>query len=129
MLMQHFPLLLAIALSAGLAVAMMGLSLLLGPRRKNRVKDEVFECGHPPSGDAQGLVHAKFYVVALLFLVFDIEVVFFYPWALAFSDSLSGATGLMSSWVLGEMLIFVGILVAGLVYVWRKGALDWSRAS
>jgi NADH-quinone oxidoreductase subunit A len=90
----------------------------LGPRRRNEVKESVYECGIPPEVDARRRFSVKFYLVAILFVVFDIEVAFLIPWAVTFRE-LSGFA------VLWEMALFLGVLVVGLVYVIRKGALQW----
>ena len=89
----------------------------LGPKKKNPVKDEPFEAGNPPHGDARVRFSVKFYLVAILFLIFDVEVVFLYPWVIVFRDL--GTYGL---WVMG---IFLFLLVVGFLYEWRKGALEW----
>jgi NADH-quinone oxidoreductase subunit A len=92
-------------------------SMLLGPKRRNPMKDEVFECGNPPTGPARQRFSVSFYLVAILFIVFDVEVVFLYPWAIVFRSL--GTAGLV------EMGIFVAVLGGGLAYVWRRGALAW----
>jgi len=94
------------------------ISRLIGTHRPTRVKDEVFECGNPPTGPARGRFSVSFYLVAILFLVFDVEVVFMYPWAIVFRQL--GVAGLI------DMLIFLAVLGLGLGYVWKKGALAWS---
>lgn len=95
----------------------MVISRLLGTHRPGAVKDQVFECGNPPSGPARGRFSVHFYLVAILFIVFDIEVVFMYPWAIVFRGL--GVPGLV------EMMLFLAILGGGLAYVWKKGALAW----
>jgi NADH-quinone oxidoreductase subunit A len=94
-----------------------GVSRFLGPRKPTQVKGEAFECGNPSTGPAWGRFSVKFYLTAILFIVFDIEVVFLYPWAILFRRL--GMFGFV------EMTIFVAILALGLAYVWRKGALEW----
>jgi NADH-quinone oxidoreductase subunit A len=112
-----------VAVLASLVVAAIVPSLFLlvswalGPRRPSVVKGEAFECGNPPTGSAWGRFSVKFYLTAILFIVFDVEVVFLYPWAIEFRSL--GMVGFV------EMLLFVGILALGLAYVWRKGALEW----
>jgi NADH-quinone oxidoreductase subunit A len=93
------------------------LSRLLGTHRPTPIKEQVFECGNPPSGPARGRFSVHFYLVAILFIVFDIEVVFMYPWAIVFRSL--GVAGFV------EMLLFIAILAGGLAYVWKKGALAW----
>lgn len=100
-----------------MAVAISVVSSLLGPKKTDAVKAEPFECGSDVIGSARQRFAVKFYVVALLFIVFDVEAVFLYPWAVNFKAL--GWFGYM------EMLVFAATLVVGLVYVWKKGAIDW----
>lgn len=112
-----FPVLLVVVLAGGLVGALTFLSWLLGPKRLTAVKSASFECGSESSGSARQRFGVKFYVVALLFIVFDVEAVFLYPWAVQFKA--------LSWYGLATMSGFVFTLVIGLVYVWKKGALDW----
>ncbi len=124
-LQTYFPVAIVLALATLLAVAMLALAGALGPRRYSLVKNAPFECGSVPIGDARERFSVKFYVVAILFVVFDIEAIFLYPWAVLLLPS-EGYAGL--GWPgLITMGIFVATLLAGLVYVWRKGVLEWSR--
>src|SRR6266568_1879031 len=107
-----------VALGVGFAGVMIGLSILLGPRNPTPEKLAPYECGMPAVGDARERQSVKFYLVAMIFLLFDIEVAFLYPWAVALRDL--GWNGF------GQVLLFMALLLAGYVYVWRKGALDWS---
>ena len=109
--------LIMLVLGAGFAVVATGLSGLLGPRNPTPEKSAPYECGMPPVGDARERQSVKFYLVAMIFLLFDIEVAFLYPWAMALRDL--GWNGFV------QVVIFFGVLLAGYVYVWRKGALDW----
>ena len=119
----YFPICLALVVAGGLAAVMLLLANLLGPRRPSLVKSTPFECGSVPVGSAHERFAVKFYVVALLFIVFDIEAIFLYPWAVLLLPS-DGYAGL--GWPgFVSMGIFVLTLVAGLVYVWKKGVLDW----
>lgn len=93
-------------------------STLLGPKRRNSVKDEPFECGSLPVGPNRMRFHVRFYLTAILFLIFDIEVVFLYPWITIFRNEL-GVYGLE---VMG---LFLGVLVFGLAYEWRRGGMEW----
>ena len=113
--------LLMIALGAGFGVVMVGLSSLLGPRKPTPEKLAPYECGMPPVGDARERQSVKFYLVAMIFLLFDIEVAFLYPWAMALRDPDVGWRGFM------QVLLFMAMLLAGYIYVWRKGALDWGK--
>ncbi|MBI3263429.1 MAG: NADH-quinone oxidoreductase subunit A, partial [Acidobacteria bacterium] len=110
-------LLVMILLAAGFGLGSVVLSGLVSPRRPTPEKGAPYECGMPPVGDARKRQSIKFYLVAMIFLLFDIEVAFLYPWALALRDL---------RWVgFVQVLVFFAILLAGYVYVWRKGALDW----
>lgn len=113
----YFPLLVLFALAGGIVLALLLLAQKLGPRSSNRVKGEPFESGNPPLGDARIQFSVRFYLIAMLFLIFDLEVVFLYPWAIYFRQL--GLFGLV------QMAIFLGILTVGYIYVWKKGALDW----
>jgi len=105
-------------LLSGIVVgAMVSLNQLLGPRATSDVKQETFECGNPPSGGAWGRFTVRFYMTAILFILFDVEVVFLFPWAVLFRD-----LGLFGFF---EMLTFLLVLAVGLLYAWRKGALEW----
>ena len=113
--------LLMIALGAGFALVSVLLSSVLGPRKPSPEKSAPYECGMPAVGDARERQSVKFYLVAMIFLLFDIEVAFLYPWAMALREL--GWNGFV------QVLLFMGLLLAGYVYVWRKGALDWSAES
>ena len=106
-----------VALGVGFASVMIGLSILLGPRNPTPEKRAPYECGMPAVGDARERQSVKFYLVAMIFLLFDIEVAFLYPWAVALRDL--GWPGLV------QIVTFFLILLVGFVYVWRKGVLDW----
>ncbi len=114
---EYIPVLAMFVLAALVPAIFLGVSALLGPRRPSAVKAQPFECGNVASGPAWGRFSVKFYLTAILFIVFDVEVVFLYPWALLFRRL--GVFGLI------EMMIFILVLTLGLVYVWRKGALEW----
>ncbi len=119
--MAHLPAYFPVALVLGVAGLLAGsisfMAWLLGPKRLNAVKIQPFECGSESSGPARERFGVKFYVVALLFIVFDVEAVFLYPWAVIFKQL--GWFGFAS------MSVFVFTLLVGLVYVWKKGALEW----
>ena len=108
-----------IALGAGFALVSVLLSSVLGPSKPSPEKSAPYECGMPPVGDARERQSVKFYLVAMIFLLFDIEVAFLYPWAMALRDL--GWPGF------AQVVLFMLLLLAGYVYVWRKGALDWGR--
>src|SRR6476469_2272746 len=109
---------LMIVLGLLFAVPSVLLSQFLGPRRPTPEKLAPYECGVPPVGDARDRMSVKFYLVAMIFLLFDIEVAFLYPWAVAFRD-----LGRAGFW---QLVTFFALLVTGYVYVWRRGAFDWS---
>lgn len=127
----------AILLVIGLAVTIAGGMLLVAhlvrPARKGPVKDSPYESGMPVIGDARGRFNVRFYIVALLFLLFDVEVVFLWPWAPIFYRSAMGdevlrtASGdpLGAGYLLGVMVVFLAILLVGYAYAWRKGVLEW----
>ena len=121
MLDQYIGVVLTFVLAAIVVGIMCGasmlLSRLLGNAHTNPMKEQVFECGNPPTGPARERFSVRFYLVAILFIVFDVEVVFMYPWAIVFRRL--GVPGLI------EMMVFVAVLTAGLGYVWKKGALAW----
>lgn len=116
-LMPYLPLAVVLALAGILAAVIPLLASFLGGSRPTLLKSETFECGSESTGNARQRFAVKFYVVALLFIVFDVEAVFLYPWAVNFKAlGWFGYT---------EMLVFAATLVVGLIYVWKKGALNW----
>lgn len=119
---QSLPLLLVVGLAAVMAGLFLFLSYALGPRKPSDLKATVYECGIPARGSIQIRFFVRFFLVALLFLLFDLEAVFLYPWALQYRELLADGRALFA---LGEMGVFVGILVVGFVYVWKKGGLEW----
>jgi NADH-quinone oxidoreductase subunit A len=114
-----FSILIMIALGAGFALISVVLSSVLGPRKPSAEKLAPYECGMPPVGDARERQSVKFYLVAMIFLLFDIEVAFLYPWAMALRDL--GWGGFV------QVVLFMTLLLFGYIYVWRKGALDWGN--
>lgn len=117
-LAPYLPLALLLILGVALSLAMVLVTRVMGPRAPSAVKSAPFEAGSASSGHARERFSVKFYMVALLFIVFDIEAVFVYPWAVLLRDLGWGA--------MISMLIFMSTLVVGLIYVWRKGALEWT---
>ena len=118
MLESYVPILITLLVSAGFVALMLFLSIVLGPKRYSEIKDEPFECGTIATGDASERLSVKFYLVAMIFILFDIEVVYMYPWAL----QLKGL-GWYGFWAMSG---FIMVLVVGLAYVWRRGVIDWS---
>ena len=115
------PILIMLGLGVGFAAGSVLLSQFVGPRKPTPEKLAPYECGMPAVGDARERQSVKFYLVAMIFLLFDIEVAFLYPWAMALRDL--GWSGF------AQLVIFMLLLLAGYVYVWRKGALDWGTES
>ncbi|HJQ70056.1 MAG TPA: NADH-quinone oxidoreductase subunit A [Blastocatellia bacterium] len=125
---NYVPILLIFVIAAGFAAIMITLSRLAGRNRPTREKLMPYESGVEPVGDARARQSVKFYMVAMVFLLFDIEAVFLIPWAVAFPNVLTDPEWSPLKYVFyGEMMIFMAILLVGLVYVWRKGILDWNR--
>jgi NADH-quinone oxidoreductase subunit A len=112
------PILIMLGLGAGFAGGSILLSQFVGPRRPTPEKSAPYECGMPAVGDARERQSVKFYLVAMIFLLFDIEVAFLYPWAIAFRS-----LGMVGYW---QIVAFFALLSTGYIYVWRKGAFDWS---
>jgi len=113
------PLLLMFLVAMGVSGAILCVSVIFGRRKPNHFKDQAYECGIRPTGDARQPFSVQYYMVALIFILFDIEAIFLYPWALVYHDlRLFGFV---------EMLLYIIILLAGYVYLWKKGALDWNR--
>ncbi|HVB30215.1 MAG TPA: NADH-quinone oxidoreductase subunit A [Gemmatimonadaceae bacterium] len=129
----YFPVLLLLGFAIVNAVVMLGLSHLTLRPRPTPVKQAAYESGMPPLGDARERFSVKFYMVAVLFIIFDIETVFMIPWGANFRELscavplVGGAcpAGQISFFGLGEMLVFMAILLVGFLYVWKKGALQW----
>ncbi len=117
MLLEYLPLLILIALAAGLAVLVVILGHTFGPKRPTARKAAPYESGMTPYGPGTRRMSVRYYLVAVLFILFDVEVVFFLPWAVVFKKL--GIFGLV------EMLVFIAILLVGYIYAWKKGALEW----
>ena len=122
-LAPYLPILVLLAITGALCLAISIGATVLGPRRITPIKETAFECGSPSTGDPHARHSVKFYLVALLFIVFDIESVFIYPWGALLRDLRSEGLGWFAY---VEMLSFMATLAIGLVYVWRKGALEWN---
>src|SRR5712671_4820363 len=121
----YAPLLLHLLLAIGLAGALTAVSVLIGWRRPNRAKLQAYECGMVPTGDAREPFSVKFYLVAMVFILFDVEAIFLYPWAYIFRDM---AMKPETRWYgFGEMMLYIAILLVGYLYLWKKGALDWHK--
>ncbi len=119
MLEDYFPILLYLIIVVAVALAILGVSAWVGVHRSTREKLLPYECGIPPVGDARGRFSVSFYLVGMLFILFDVEAAFLYPWAVVYKTL--GWPGFV------EMFLYIVILLAGYIYIWKKGALDWSR--
>jgi NADH-quinone oxidoreductase subunit A len=114
----YFPVLLQVVIAMAVAALMLGLSYILGKRVRDRVKDMPYESGMVPTGDARHRFSVKFYLVGMLFILFDIEAIFLYPWAVVYRE--------LKMFAFVEMLVFIILILCGFFFIWKKGALDWS---
>jgi len=114
----YFPVLVQALLAMAVAGGLITVSFLLGKRVRNRAKDMPYESGIVPTGDARRRFSVKFYLVAMLFILFDIEAIFLYPWVVVYRE--------LKMFAFIEMLVFVVLILSGFFYIWKKGALDWS---
>jgi NADH-quinone oxidoreductase subunit A len=128
-LQAYIPAGLAVVLAVGFCLLFVALAVLIGPKRSTTAKLRPFECGSDPIGSPRARYSVKFYQVAILFLVFDIEAAFMYPWAVLYRDlsfiPQPDGTTVVSFFGFAEMLAFVAVLVVALAYVWRKKAIGW----
>ena len=125
MAQDYLPVLVQVLFAAGFAGFALFLSVIIGRvGKRTPIKDTAYECGMLPEGEAQPRFSVKFYLVAMLFILFDIEIVFMYPWAVVYRDFVAKYNALP---ILGSMVGFVVILLVGFVYAVKKGALDWRR--
>src|ERR1051326_630839 len=118
---NYLPLLMHFIIAGLLASAIVTLSWIIGQRKPTRAKMSPYECGMAPIGDARERFSVKFYMVAMLFILFDVEAVFLYPWAVILRD-----LKMFGFW---EMMVYIGIVLVGFWYVWKKGVLDWGGAT
>ncbi|MGE3308472.1 MAG: NADH-quinone oxidoreductase subunit A [Limisphaerales bacterium] len=125
-LAQYVPVLLLVLVAVGFAAVMLTASVWLGFKsRKNAVKDTAYECGMKAEGEGSARFSVKFYLVAMLFILFDIEVVFLYPWAVVYREMLAENAAL----IFGSMVSFLGILFVGYIYALKKNAFDWKSST
>ena len=115
----YFPVLLQVVIAIALAAGLVGGGLLLGKRFRNEAKDTPYESGMQPVGSARERFSVKFYLVAMVFILFDIEAIFLYPWAVVYRE--------LKLFAFVEMLLFIVLVLAGFFYIWKKGVLDWSQ--
>lgn len=117
LLVEYLPILIFLGIATGLAIAIVIASVIVAHQRPDTHKVSPYECGFDPFDDARGRFDVRFYLVAILFIIFDLEVAFLFPWAVALGD-----IGLFGFW---SMVVFLGVLTIGFVYEWKKGALEW----
>lgn len=123
MIRDYLPILLHVLVAIGFAAGALIVSVILGKAgKRTRIKDSAYECGMLPQGEAQPRFSVKFYLVAMLFILFDLEIVFMYPWAVVYRESIAESKA-----ILWSMLSFVTVLMVGYVYALKKGALDWKK--
>lgn len=117
LLTEYFPILVFVFVAMGLSIAMIAGSYLAGKKNPDKEKLSPYECGFEAFSDAHHKFDVRFYLVAILFIIFDLEVAFLFPWAITLGD-----IGLFGFW---SMVVFLGVLTVGFIYEWKKGALDW----
>ena len=117
MLAEYLPILLFLIVAGGIGVALLSIGALLGPRSTNKEKAAPYECGFEAFEDARMKFDVRYYLVAILFILFDLEIAFLFPWAVVINEI--GMAGFLA------MMLFLGILVVGFIYEWMKGALEW----
>lgn len=117
LLINYLPILVFIVIACVMAVAMIGLSFVVGKQKPDPDKNAAYECGFDAFDDARSRFDVRFYLVAILFIIFDLEIAFLFPWAITLGD-----IGLFGFW---SMMVFLGVLTVGFIYEWNKGALDW----
>lgn len=117
LLVEYLPILIFLVIAVGLALVMVVASLIVGAQRPDSEKLSAYECGFEAFDDTRGQFDVRFYLVAILFIIFDLEVAFLFPWAVSL-----GSIGLFGFW---SMIVFLGVLTIGFIYEWKKGALEW----
>jgi NADH-quinone oxidoreductase subunit A len=117
LLIEYLPILIFLGIATGLALVIVGASYLAARQKPDSAKNSAYECGFEAFSDARHKFDVRFYLVAILFIIFDLEVAFLFPWAIAL-----GSIGVFGFW---SMVIFLGVLTVGFIYEWKKGALEW----
>ena len=117
LLLQYLPVLIFMGIAAVIGVALFLSAVVIAPRNPDREKNSAYECGFNPFDDARMKFDVRFYLVSILFIIFDLEVAFLFPWAVTLKEN-----GLFGFW---SMMVFLGVLTIGFIYEWRKGALEW----
>jgi len=123
---RYLPFLIHILMAGGIASAIVLLSWIIGQRKPTRAKLSPYECGMTPIGDSRERFSVKFYLVAMVFILFDVEAIFLYPWAYIFKDLARNVATRWFGFI--EMMFYVAILLVGYIYLWKKGALDWHKS-
>src|ERR1700733_9087077 len=121
LLLEYLPILIFIGLAAVLGSVLVAVPLLIAPSKPDPEKLSAYECGFPAFGDARMKFDVRFYLVAILFIIFDLEVAFLFPWAITLT-SMGHDAGIFAFW---SMMVFLGVLTVGFIYEWKKGALEW----
>ncbi len=119
---QFIPVILVVAVAMAFSGLFLGLSFWLGPKNPSAVKNSTYECGIPVRGSTQIRFFVRFFLVALFFLLFDLEAVFLYPWVLMYNQLVADGQAVFA---LGEMGAFLAVLLVGFIYIWKKGGLEW----
>jgi NADH-quinone oxidoreductase subunit A len=122
LLLEYLPILIFIGIAGVLGGALIVVPLLVAPSKPDPEKLSAYECGFPAFGDARMKFDVRFYLVSLLFIIFDLEVAFLFPWAITLTDGKWGDGGVFAFW---SMMAFLGVLTVGFIYEWKKGALEW----
>lgn len=117
LLANYLPIMVFLGIACGLAFLMVAASFIVGTQKPDAEKNSPYECGFEPFGDARSKFDVRFYLVSILFIIFDLEIAFLFPWAISL-----GSIGVYGFW---SMVVFLGVLTIGFIYEWRKGALDW----
>jgi NADH-quinone oxidoreductase subunit A len=115
--MEYLPILLFLAIAGVIGIALLAIPMIVAPSKPDAEKLSAYECGFNAFGDARMKFDVRFYLVSILFIIFDLEVAFLFPWAITLKQ-----TGLFAFW---SMMVFLGVLTVGFIYEWRKGALEW----
>jgi len=122
LLLEYLPILIFIGIAGVLGGALIVVPLLIAPSKPDPEKLSAYECGFPAFGDARMKFDVRFYLVSLLFIIFDLEVAFLFPWAITLTEKSGAENGVFAFW---SMMAFLGVLTVGFIYEWKKGALEW----
>lgn len=123
--LDYVPIAIMFLVAAGFGVSQLLVTQLIGPRKRTSVKLMPYECGKDPIGGARGRFSIKFYSVAVIFLLFDIEVLFIVPFAVAFKSLIAAGPAVFGTIAFVEIMVFIATLIVGYIYVWKKGTFDW----